>query len=80
MAYIQKEVKVNILSFFRATLIMPKEPLFERFRVQKLHILHFLFHCFIFPDSFKVRTGSLLLLLTCFIQFRQKSGQNHSGF
>ena len=67
----KKEGEVTVFSFFLATLIMPKEPLFGRFRLQNRHNLqnrnnlqnrHNLFRGFVFPDSFSFRVGGLLLL------------------
>lgn len=44
MTGIQMKVKATVFSFFRTRFIVPKEPLFGRFRAQNWH-LHFLFLC-----------------------------------
>ena len=47
MAGIQKEVKVIVLLFFRKTLIIPKEPLFDNFGW-----IIYMFHLFCFSSLF----------------------------
>lgn len=57
----QKEVKFTVF-IFRKTMTIPQKLLLGQFRVQNWHVLKFLFHCFVFRDSFSVRTkGSMLL-------------------
>ena len=40
--------------------------LFGRFLVQNWHVPYFLFHRFVFRDTFSIRIGSPLLCRTCF--------------
>ena len=53
--------------FFRTVFIMPKEPCYRCFWVQNWLVSHFLFQCFLFPDSFNVKFKVPLLLHFCFI-------------
>ena len=56
---------------------MPIEHLFGHFMVQTCNNLSLLFHCLNFHESFRVRTGDPVILLTCYVSNNSPSNNKN---